>query len=503
MILISRIKSNCKLMIYVILTVFIFSYAYAAESTGSNYDMDTITLLQGGGALSSSNYSVQWTAFGEGIGSTSEGSSSEYSILSGQLYLLSLSPPGVKYVISDLTAKTDIFGSIIPPATWTRDNDPYFYWKLEVDPASIEGFSVSLDTLPDQTIDTSETSYQFEPDSIASGKHVFYVLPSTAVGVWQQESMLSFDLWVDTDAPLINNVEPAAGSVIANKYVSIGASVSDAYSGFDKLSSTLTLNGQGVSFDYDEKEQLVNYTPAGGLGEGKNTVLLNAVDKVGNSATKVWEFIIDTESPTGNILINGGQEVTYSPYVTINISVEEGVSGIKYIYISNDGIFDAELNNPYPYSPTITNWLLADPDVNGLKTVYVKFRDQAGNLSEAYKDQIELQLRTPNTRIISGPASTTEETVANFVYESSRPSCLFSHKLDGQDWSEWQAGDKASFSGLAAGGHHFYVKSGFDLNGDGKITIEEEDATPAQWAWNIKGEGAEEKKEKKTLFWRR
>ncbi|MFH0913637.1 MAG: hypothetical protein V1884_05095 [Candidatus Omnitrophota bacterium] len=503
-----RNKTICILMGYMIFPAYILasfiSPVYALELSSSNYKVGIISLLQGGGATSSANYNTVWSGAGEGTALPQQMSSALYGIDSGQLFLFTLVPSVKGIVITDLIAKTDIFGALIPPATWQVDNDPFFYWRINITPTTlINGFSVSLDTLPDLVVDTSQTDYQFLEDSIISGKHTFYVLPFSSGSVWEEQSILSFEIWVDTELPIISNIEPASDTIINDNSLAIRCSLADTHSGIDQFATSFTLNGQSVLFDFDPVTQILEYKSAGPLSEGKNAVLLKAVDNIGNSATKGWEFLVDTLAPAGEILLNGGQEVTYSPYVTIDISVEDAVSGIKSIYISNDGVFDAELNKPYDYSPTIPNWLLGEPDVNGIKAVYAKFEDFAGNLSESYKAQITLELRTPNTRVISGPATTTEDTQATFIYEASRAGCLFSYKLDNLDWSEWQDTDKAEFTGLVSGNHYFYVKSGFDLNDDGKIGIEEEDATPAQWAWSIKVAGAEEKKEKKTLFWRR
>jgi hypothetical protein len=407
-------------------------------------------------------------------------------------------------VISDLKARTEVFGPLIPPATWQIDSDPYFYWQINVTPESLlEGFSVSLDAHPDTVLDVTEPNYQFLENSIPSGKHTFYVLAYSSGKVWEEQSLLSFGIWVDRESPVVTNTEPPAGSIISNNLIPITCTLYDTHSGIDEVSTTLTLNGQGISFTYEPQTQILTHTPTTGLADGKNTVLLKAVDKVGYSVVKGWEFVMDTQPPSGQILINNGQQVTYSSYVSININVADAVSGPKFIYLSNDGIFDTELSNPYPYSPVITNWLLSEPDVNGLKKVYAKFQDYAGNLSETYSAEITLELRTPDTRIISGPATTTEALDAIFIYEGSRRGCLFSYKLDNLDWSEWQDTNTVTFTGLALGNHYFYVKSGFDLNGDRQITVDEEDATPAQWVWTIKAKGVPEEKEEKILFWRR
>lgn len=504
-----RNKTFCNLICYVLLTMYCIllfaNPAYSLNTSSSNFNLGVITFLQGAGAVSTRNNTANWTAVGENIAYITTLGGAQFRSLVGQLFLL-VSPAEalLRWLISNLQAKTEILGPIIPEATWQKDNDPYFYWQIEVIPVeSIEGFSISLDTLPDSVIDTTQSNYQFSLDSIPSGKHTFYVLPYTSGKVWGEQSLLSFAIWVDVDLPVVNSVLPIAASLISDNRIPISCSLSDIDSGIDKVATTLTLNNQTVPFDYDPERQTLTYMPDTALAEGENTVLLKAVDAVGNSLVKAWDFIVDTQPPTGSILINAGQTVTHSAYVSINIAAGDSISGVKNIYLSNDGVFDTELNKPYPYSPLIPNWLLREPDTSGTKTVYAKFQDVAGNLSQTYKAEINLELLTPNTRIISGPPTISEETGATFMYEASRAGCLFSYKLDNLNWSDWQSADKAEFSGLTTGNHYFYVKSGFDLNGDGNITIDEEDPTPAQWVWTIKPKGYFEKLRERILFWRR
>lgn len=479
-------------------------YGYCLEADSNQFKMSIIALINGAGAISSTNNEAIFTVIGENIVSLEESLSTNTRLLAGQVYLFSLKRLVEKMkVISDLKAKTDIFGGLITEAIWQKDNDPYFYWKVEIEPSDLlTGYSVSLDTSPDLIIDVTANSYFFSENSIISGKHIFYVLPFNSGGLPETDSMLQFEIWVDADMPIIKEINPQAGLVTRDSYIPITCSLFDADSGVDKFNTVLTLNEEGILFEYDSEQQRLKFKPVTALPEGRNTVLLKAYDNVGNFLTKGWDFIVDTQAPAGSILINNGDEVTHSAYVFINIDALDETSGIENIYVSNDSVFDTELSSPYPYSPIISNWLLSSPDVNEKKTVYVKFEDFAGNLSDAYKDEIILELQTPDTHIVSGPSPVTKEKDASFIYESSKAGSRFSYKLDNLDWSSWIDAKEADFSGLTDGNHYFYVKSGFDLNGDGNITIDEEDATPAQWVWTISDIEAQKQKQK-ILFWER
>jgi len=100
---------------------------------------------------------------------------------------------------------------------------------------------------------------------------------------------------------------------------------------------------------------------------------------------------IDTNAPTGSIIINNGATYTTTVSVTLNLSASDDLSGVSQMKFSNDNITYTE---PEPYSTT-KSWTLQSGD--GMKTVYVKFKDNAGNWSTAYTDTIFLDETNPAT----------------------------------------------------------------------------------------------------------
>jgi hypothetical protein len=95
--------------------------------------------------------------------------------------------------------------------------------------------------------------------------------------------------------------------------------------------------------------------------------------------------------PTGTILINNGVPFTNSTSVTLNLSAQDnsGGSGLSRMQFSNDNI---NWSTPEVYAAT-KSWLLLSGD--GQKTVYIKYKDAAGNWSNAVSARIILDTTVP------------------------------------------------------------------------------------------------------------
>jgi len=138
---------------------------------------------------------------------------------------------------------------------------------------------------------------------------------------------------------------------------------------------------------------------------GSHSLTAVARDAAGNSTTStavsvtVNNTTADTTPPTGSISINGGAASTNNRTVTLTLSASDA-SGVSQMQLSND---DATYTPAEAYI-TSKEWTLTAGD--GIKTVYVKYKDTVGNWSNPVSDQIALDTVAPTVTITS-PANNT------------------------------------------------------------------------------------------------
>ena len=101
----------------------------------------------------------------------------------------------------------------------------------------------------------------------------------------------------------------------------------------------------------------------------------------------------DQTPPTGTILINANASYTDSPSVTLTLAAIDNSGTVATTQFSNDNFTYSALE---PYATTKT-WQLSSGD--GTKTVFVKFLDPAGNVSQPASDTIVLDTTPPDTQI--------------------------------------------------------------------------------------------------------
>jgi len=97
----------------------------------------------------------------------------------------------------------------------------------------------------------------------------------------------------------------------------------------------------------------------------------------------------DKIAPTGTIVIDKAALKTNTLQVTLTLTATDKGTGVTQMQLSNDSTNWSGLG---PFAKTKA-WALNSGD--GTKTVYVKFKDAAGNLSTSYSDTITLDTTAP------------------------------------------------------------------------------------------------------------
>ena len=442
--------------------------------------MESGDVTQGGGVGTSGNFRNQMV-IGQSLASVRL-TSSRFHILPGLLgqTLSSPSAPPLpqELELGGLYAKASPTGETLTPSEWQKDKDPIFIWEPPTTGPEVAGYSYSLDGALDDTVDTSGTSFDVAPNALTDGKHIFSVKAINTLGTAGKP--LSIEIWVDSTAPQITGYSPAPGALLNTKSPSVTATVLDVASGVDPVGTTLSINGSPVSTLINAQTGMITAT-GGHWKEGSNSVELRVEDLVGNTLPPlVWSLTIDTLPPTGTVAINADSGMTTSVYVTLALSASDAISGVKGILISNEALtgFVEE-----PYVTLREFWKLTP--IRGTQKVYVKFVDQAGNVSEPVSDEIDLVLLSPETMITSGPAGFAPDRQAPFTFMCPEGNCLFSFAFDGEGWSSWSSETSAAKADLSFGNHYFRVKAAKDVNGTPGIQLDEEDPSPAERTWIV------------------
>ncbi len=145
----------------------------------------------------------------------------------------------------------------------------------------------------------------------------------------------------------------------------------------------------------------------------------------GTTVNKTTPIAVTARTSSGNIitnLINNGARATDSTSVNLTLNATDA-NGVAEMQFSNDNVVWSDSE---PYAPT-KSWTLSAGD--GTKTVYVRFKDVAGNWSIAYSSTIILDTVTPVVTITSPTAVLSHISTPLLSYTASEGTVVV--KVDG------------------------------------------------------------------------
>lgn len=266
----------------------------------------------------------------------------------------------------------------------------------------------------------------------------------------------------------VNSVNRANSNPIKANTVAYTVTFSDAVTNVTTSAFSITTTGITGALISSVTGSGTTYTVTINTGTGDGSLRLNVTGSgvnqiLSNVPYNGQVYTIDKTPPTGSLAINWGAANTNSPAVRLSITSSDAT---RMSFSTDDLNYSADV----PVD-TATNFHL--PAGDGLKTVYLKLTDAAGNI-QTYQAQITLDQTTPNGTITSGPPLNTRSTTATFTFNADKPA-TFAISLDGVPFAA--ATSPLTLTGLATGGHTLQLRAK-DLAGN-------IDPTPDTYSWTI------------------
>ncbi|MBI4689990.1 MAG: fibronectin type III domain-containing protein [Nitrospirae bacterium] len=315
----------------------------------------------------------------------------------------------------DTTAPT---GSISINSGATYTNSTAVTLNLSAsDSVGVTGYYVSVSsTTPSAsssgwTTITSTTSYSASVSwylSCVDGPCTIYVWYKDAAG--NVSGIYSDSISFDTTAPTNGTLTATAG----NAQVSLSWSgFSDATSGISsyKLMYSTSSTPSSCSVGTQICSGTTSSCTTTGLTNGTTYYYrVCAKDNAGNASTGATASATpqasDTTAPTGSITVNSGASYTNSTSVTLALSASDSV-GVTGYYLSTSSTTPSSTSSTTP-SASASGWTAVTSTTSygegvsytlssgdGTKTIYVWYKDAAGNVSTTYSDSIVRDTTAP------------------------------------------------------------------------------------------------------------
>lgn len=232
-----------------------------------------------------------------------------------------------------------------------------------------------------------------------------YIISNVPEGTYD----LRFEKEGYSSATLRNNAVTAGQTKVMDSTVlniSTGASGSiliadgSPYSTSRSVSTTITSSTNATLMMISENSNFLNATwqpiaPTTNYtfsSDGQKRLYIKFSDSNGlESAPVSNEIIVDTVAPTGGtISINTGTLSTNTSSVTLSFSASDASTSVNQMMVSNSSFF---IGASWEDANSTKSWTLSSGD--GAKSVYVKFKDLAGNESNAVSASILLDSQSP------------------------------------------------------------------------------------------------------------
>ena len=244
-----------------------------------------------------------------------------------------------------------------------------------------------------------------------------------------------------------DEVAGAAGSAPLGSVLINGNALSTAIRGvtltLNATSSTSTVSDMRFSWNGTSWFGWEGYAtsrsatiPAG--ADGTKTIYVQFRDLAGVVSPPYSDSIVlDRVAPTGSVTMNGGALATNTLSASLTLGATDSLSPVTGMRLSWNG---TNWNGWEAYATTRSAMIPAGAD--GTRTIYVQFRDAAGNVSASYSDGIVLDRTGPTGSVaINGGAASTSSRLATLTLGATDTASAVTNmqfSWNGTSWYGWE-----------------------------------------------------------------
>ncbi|MFP3872426.1 MAG: S8 family serine peptidase [Candidatus Aenigmatarchaeota archaeon] len=265
----------------------------------------------------------------------------------GLTFMVDTTPPSVEITSPD---EGELFSEDAVTVRWSSENEPTSIQKHEL---LLNGEVEAVDEEGD--LDSYELS------GLEDGEYTVKVSAEDEAGNVGEDSV---SFMIDTQAPGLEISSPEEGSIFGEDSVTVEWVGTAHGSDIDHYEVQLD-RGSWMDVEDDTAHTFED------LQDGNHTAEVKAIDEAGNEALKDLNFVVDTKSPTIEILEPLEDEMFCEDAITIRWTGEkEGTEIVKYeIRIDEGEWIDKEKVTEHTYSGV----------EDGNHSVEVRVEDEAGN----------------------------------------------------------------------------------------------------------------------------
>ena len=301
----------------------------------------------------------------------------------------------------------------------------------------------------------------------------YYVSVKAVDNAGHESAVATSDgIMADNQAPTSAVQTPAADTAIASGNITVTWTEADSGFAGDPVRDML-VNGVSKATNWDGPSKTATFVNPGTFPDGTYHVVATVADQAGNVGTADFSFKVDTHAPTGDFDINNGDLSTNQQTVTLHIAATDPVgadatagTGVAQTMVSeNSGFAGATWQS---YAPTYVYTFIGG---DGSKTIYARFRDGVGNVSDTASQGIYLDTTGPAVTLnpVTTPSTNASPTITGNALDAGSMIGTVEYQLDGGAWNAASPADGSfdsndenftfSPSGLSDGSHTVNVRS--------------------------------------------